>query len=57
MENIEQDSMKKRWLNLRISLDLLERLDRWRHDEAQRDNRDISRSEAIRVLVSKGIAE
>ena len=51
MENFGQGAMKKRWLNLRLNDSLLDKLDRWRRDKAQREQIDISRSEAIRLLI------
>ena len=42
---------------VRVDADWLTRIDRWRRDKAYREQRDISRSEAIRELVTEGIAE
>ena len=44
--------MKERWLNLRVDDAILDKLDCWRRDKAYREQTDISRSEAIRLLIN-----
>ena len=56
-ESMTEPLLKDQVIMLRVNVEWLETIDRWRRDKAQREERDVSRSEAIRVLVSEGIAE
>ena len=47
--------IKERFIQVRVDVDWLANIDRWRRDKAQREEIDISRSEAIRMLVAEGI--
>ena len=51
------EPIKDQFIQIRVDTDWLARIDKWRRDKAQAEERDVSRSEAIRMLVSEGITE
>ncbi len=54
-KGIMNEILKQRWLQVRVDAEWLEQIDRWRRDKAHREDKDISRSEAVRMLVAEGI--
>ena len=52
-----ETNIKDQFIQIRVDTDWLAKIDGWRWAKAQTEKRDVSRSEAIRALVSEGIAE